>query len=213
MSVTEASQTRDDLTTPDIEDGRRARRDRNRDAVVDALLTLYREGQLNPSSDEIASRAGLSPRSLFRYFDDIDDLCQSAITRQQDQVRHLFEVEVPSDAPVAERIASLVEQRTRLFDTIFAAAWVARLRAPFQPVVASHITESRSYLRNQIKRLLKPELSAMTPSDAAGVLTAIDLLCSFEAFQLMRHDQMLSKARIISTLIDTLTTLLGAQAT
>lgn len=211
MSVTDVPQIRDDLTTPDIEDGRRARRDRNRDAVVDALLALYRDGQLNPSSDEIASRAGLSPRSLFRYFDDIDDLCQSAITRQQDQVRHLFEVEVPFDAPVAERIAALVEQRTRLFDTIFAAALVARLRAPFQPMVAAHITDSRAYLRNQIKRLLKPELSALTPAAAANVLNAMDLLCSFEAFQLMRQDQVLSNARIISTLIDTLKTLLGAQ--
>lgn len=211
MSVTDVPQIRDDLTTPDIEDGRRARRDRNRDAVVDALLALYRDGQLNPSSDEIASRAGLSPRSLFRYFDDIDDLCQSAITRQQDQVRHLFEVEVPFDAPVAERIAALVEQRTRLFDTIFAAALVARLRAPFQPMVAAHITDSRSYLRNQIKRLLKPELSALTPAAAANVLTAMDLLCSFEAFQLMRQDQVLSNAKIISTLIDTLKTLLGTQ--
>ena len=209
MSV--AEQTSPDIqTSVDGEDGRRARRDRNRDAVVDALLTLYREGKLNPSSDEIASRAGLSPRSLFRYFDDIDDLCQAAITRQQDQVRHLFEFEVSLTSPLADRISLVVDHRVRLFDTVSAAGLVARLRAPFQPILAAQISESRSYLRSQIKRAFKPELAAMQGNGASSVLAAIDVLCSFEAFQLMRHDQGISKSKIISALTDTLTTLLGA---
>ena len=51
-------------------DGRRLRRALNREAVVDALLSLYDEGNLRPGTDRIAERAGISPRSLFRYFDD-----------------------------------------------------------------------------------------------------------------------------------------------
>ena len=74
------------------EDGRTLRRERNRAAMVDAMLELYREGNLAPSSDAIAERAGLSPRSLFRYFEDIDDLVHAAITRQQQRI-----------APVARR--------------------------------------------------------------------------------------------------------------
>jgi AcrR family transcriptional regulator len=194
----------------DAEDGRRARRDRNRDAVVDALLTLYKEGKLNPSSDEIATRAGLSPRSLFRYFDDIDDLCQAAISRQQSQVRHLFDFEVPPDLTLSERIDLVVDHRVRLFDTVSAAALVARLRAPFQPIVAAEISESRTYFRNQLKRAFKPELAALTPNVASSVIAAIDVLCSFESFHLLRHDQCLSKTKIISTLTDTITTLLQA---
>ncbi|HQZ33105.1 MAG TPA: TetR family transcriptional regulator, partial [Ilumatobacteraceae bacterium] len=68
------------------EDGRHARRDRNRLAVVDAMLLLYAAGNLEPSSDEIAERAGLSPRSLFRYFDDLDDLVRVAISRQYERL-------------------------------------------------------------------------------------------------------------------------------
>src|SRR6185437_733480 len=64
-------------------DGRRLRRDRNRMAVVDALLDLYGESNLRPSTAEIADRAGLSHRSLFRYFDDFDDLCREAICRAE----------------------------------------------------------------------------------------------------------------------------------
>ena len=67
-------------------DGRRLRRALNREAVVDALLDLYSEGNLRPSTDEIAERAGISPRSLFRYFEDSDDLAGEAVSRQLERV-------------------------------------------------------------------------------------------------------------------------------
>ncbi|MBU6317690.1 MAG: TetR family transcriptional regulator, partial [Acidobacteria bacterium] len=97
-------------------DGRHRRRQRNREAVVDALLELYGEGNLEPSANEVAERAGSSPRSLFRYFDDVDDLCGEAIRRQEQRVRGLVEIGVGTDAPAAERIAALVESRVALFE-------------------------------------------------------------------------------------------------
>ena len=38
----------------DHEDGRRARRDRNREAVVDAYLDLVREGDMHPNVADVA---------------------------------------------------------------------------------------------------------------------------------------------------------------
>ena len=73
-------------------DGRRASRDRNLNAVVDALLDLFQEGNLRPGADEIAARSGLSRRSVFRYFDALDDLARVAIARQPARVSHLVEV-------------------------------------------------------------------------------------------------------------------------
>ena len=55
-------------------DGRRLRRDQNREAVLDALVALFHEGIYQPSTNDIAERAGISPRSVFRYFEDVDDL-------------------------------------------------------------------------------------------------------------------------------------------
>ena len=62
-------------------DGRRARRDRNRETVVDAILSLYQEGNVSPSLDEIADRSGVSHRSVFRYFQDLEELYRVAIER------------------------------------------------------------------------------------------------------------------------------------
>ncbi|HRE00682.1 MAG TPA: TetR family transcriptional regulator, partial [Ilumatobacteraceae bacterium] len=80
--MTVEAATEDDAQPARVQvDGRRGRRDRNRDAVVDALLTLYHDGVLEPSADAIAEQAGLSARSLFRYFDDLDDLQRAAVER------------------------------------------------------------------------------------------------------------------------------------
>ena len=86
-------------TVTPLTDGRNQRRDRNREAVVRALLELYREGNLGPSADEIAARAGISARSLFRYFDDVDTLVRAAIARQQQHLAPLYELDLAADAP------------------------------------------------------------------------------------------------------------------
>ena len=190
------------------EDGRKVRRDRNRAAVVDALLELYSEGRLDPSSDEIATRAGLSPRSLFRYFDDIDDLCQSAIHRQHERVRHLFDVDADPEASLEIRIEALVLQRVTLFEAIEGAAQVARIRQHFQPVVAAELAQSRALFRAQIKRLMKRELTLMTPSQSVSALSAVDVLCSFESYQLLRGDSALSRPKAQAALADALRRLL-----
>jgi AcrR family transcriptional regulator len=194
-----------------IEDGRRVRRDRNRDAVVDAMLELYREGSIVPSADEIAERAGLSARSLFRYFDDIDDLVRAAVSRHLERLQPLLPIDLAANASTAERIAAIVNQRVRLFEAIGSVGTVARLRAESQPLIATELREFRRFLRDQLKRALAAELAA-SGTNAATVLTTADVLCSFESYQLLRHDHSLSRPKIAATLTTSLTRLLTLEA-
>ena len=76
-------------TTAPPTDGRARRRERNREAVVAALLELYREGRLQPSADEVAERAGVSVRSVFRYLDDTEAMVRAGSTRQQQHLAPL----------------------------------------------------------------------------------------------------------------------------
>ena len=139
---------------------------------------------------------------MFRYFDDVDDLCRAAVERQQERVADLLALEVERDAPLAARVAAAVEHRQRLFDAIGAVATVARLRAPFQPALATQLERGRRALREQLRRLFAPELTALGPAKAARVLAAVDVLCSFEAHDLLRHAQGHSRARTVAVLTD-----------
>jgi TetR/AcrR family transcriptional regulator, regulator of autoinduction and epiphytic fitness len=189
-------------------DGRQLRRQRNREAVVGALLDLYHEGNLRPSTEEIAERSGLSPRSLFRYFEDVDDLTREAMRRQQERVQHLFPIPVSEDRPLGERVCALVDQRFRLYDAIGLSAVVARLRAPFQPVLAEQVHQNRTLFRGQIERLFAPELAALPEARAARVLAAADVLTTFEACQQLTVDQGLDRDGAHTVISEALTTLL-----
>ena len=194
---------------PTETDGRRLRRAVNRQAVVDALLDLYQEGNLRPGTDEIAERAGISPRSLFRYFDDTDDLAGEAITRQLARAVPLVQLDIGPDAPFDERVRALVDQRVRLFATIGQAAHVARLRAPFQPRLAATVAEGRHYLRNQLAALFAPELGALGGERAEQALASSDVLASFESYQLLTGDPGGSTERASAVIVAALTALLS----
>ena len=187
-------------------DGRRLRRSQNRDAVLDALVSLFEEGLFQPSSGEIAARAGLSPRSLFRYFDDVDDLNRAAIERQQERARPLLDVHATPSEPTNIKIDRFVEARVRLYETIRPSARAARVCAHRHPVVAAQIKDGRAYLRHQLSRLFAPELTG----DHGGVLPALDALCSFETYELLRSDQGLSGSKIITALNSAVSALLNS---
>lgn len=190
-------------------DGRQLRRKRNREAVVDALLDLYGDGNLRPSTEEIAARSGLSPRSVFRYFDDVDDLTRAAISRMERRAVALLPLDADPSALLVVKVRVLVEQRFRLFDAVGSAATVSRLRAPFQPILAARLKDNRALLRRQIETLFAPELVRKGRAGAAASLAAADVICSFEAHQLLVKDQALSPVEARSVMATALEALLG----
>jgi AcrR family transcriptional regulator len=189
-------------------DGRRLRRDKNREAVIDALLDLFRDGVYQPSSAQIAAKAGLSPRSLFRYFDDVQDLHQAAAARQVLLVRGLIRLGASPQDPTIDKIRAVVRARTRLFEQVAPAARALRMAVQRRDELASELARNRGYLRGQVSDLFAPELAG----PASAVLPALQVLCSFESYDLLRHDQQLSRAGAEAALTAAMSALLGVGA-
>jgi TetR/AcrR family transcriptional regulator of autoinduction and epiphytic fitness len=190
-------------------DGRRLRRDRNRESVVSALLELYREGDVAPSTEAIAARAGISARSLFRYFDDSDALVRTAIARQQEHLAPLYALDIDPAAPLDERIGAFVAGRVRLVEAMGAVGQVARNLAAKQPRIAGELGRVRAVLRGQVADVFAAELSVRSDADATATLAAIDVLTSWEAYHLLREDQGLSAAAAAAVITTGLRRLLG----
>ena len=179
-------------------DGRRARRGRNREAVVDALLELFREGELNPSVAAVAERSGVSLRSVFRYFDDLDDMGRIAIQRHLDNVGHLFELPDIGEGSRATRIDALVAQRSALYERVAPVVRAAQIRAPFQPVIAEALVARRALMRDQLHKQFAVELAGLPDDEVSAIVLNADLLASFEAMEILRVDQKLSTARAVA---------------
>lgn len=183
-------------------DGRSARRHRNREAVIDAMRALYDAGDLSPSTEAIAARAGVSPRSVFRYFDDVEDLLHTAIARQQEHLLPVLTRDVDTSGSRDDRVHRAVEHRLDVLHAMGSVGKVARLRAPFHAAIAAEVHRTRGEMRRIMGAALRPDLENLPRHRAEATLVAIDIACSFEALELLRDDLGLPEPVIHAQLLD-----------
>lgn len=191
-------------------DGRTARRDRNRDDVMDAVIELFTEGRIPPSAPEVAERSGVSLRSVYRYFDDHDDLIASAIGRHVERNEPLFELNIDTSAPLGSRIERLVDARLTLYTAVADTVRVAVIRSGDLPIIAEQLAVRRRQMRDQTAEMFAPELAALDDATAAEVLGAVDALTQFEAPEHLGATGQMSLPEIRSTLVGALSRLLSA---
>ena len=192
-------------------DGRRARRDRNRERVVDAMLELYREGDLRPSVHTVAERSGVSHRSVFRYFDDLGELCRVAIDRQFVALFDLWVVPDTGIGPLDERVDRLVEQRLALYDAAASVWRVGQTRAPFEPVLERNLQRTAADKVEQMRRHFAAELDGLNPDRAALLAEALAAMCSLDAIELLRHVRALDRPTTAAILSSMLSAVLTAE--
>jgi len=177
-------------------DGRRMRRDRNRTAVVEAVYALLQEGFIPPTTEAVAERAGVSVSSVFRYFDGLDDLQRQTIELYFARCAPLFEVPAPGEGSLDARIDTLVSARLALYRSIAPIARLARMRAPEYPLIAEGLTATRGTLIRQLRNHFAPELEMLGRAEAGNVVALVDVLTSYESWDLMRAASKLSERRI-----------------
>lgn len=177
-------------------DGRRARRHRSRDLAVDAVLDLLGEGVLRPTAQQVAERSGVSLRSIFRIFDDVESLNAAAAARQLSRVRHLF-VDVLATGSLSDRVTQIVTINGRLYESVAPIRRAALRAAPESPALQEQLARARGWVRAEVERVFAVELA-----DAGRDATAaVELALSFEAWDQLRTAQGVSAARATATVI------------
>ncbi len=185
-------------------DGRSLRRERNRQDIVNALLGLIENGETEISAALIASKAGLSERSIFRYFDDVNDLyrsvCDLAFSKE-------IEYALIDDAGVGSldtKIENFVNQRVRIYTMNEKIAPAARSFAVKNPIIKNQRVVGRKLLRTQIIKHFSEELSAFDKQQQQVAVAIIDSLTTFEYYDMMRSDQKMSVQAIKSVLTESI---------
>ena len=191
------------LANPRV-DGRRARRERGRRAVIDAVIAILLEGRYPPPVDEIAERSQVSVPSIFRYFDTLDELRQETIDRYFEQYADCFEIPNLGCGSLPDRIRQLVDSRLDLYVTTAGVARIARSQAEVEPVVARNLASRRKRSIDQLRAHLAPERAARTRARAEEVVALVDVITSFEAWDLLVRTHGRSRRQIRTMWLDTL---------
>jgi AcrR family transcriptional regulator len=189
----------------DTADGRVRRSQRSRAAMVQALYDLVGEGILQPTAQQVAERARVGIRTVFRHFSDMDSLLAEVDGRVRAQALPIFQ-EARSGGSRRERTSALVDRRIRLFEQI----------APYKRSGNSQRWRSAFVARQHaaLVRELRADLLAWLPelrSAAAEDIEALDVALSFEVWDRLRTDQRLGRERarvalerIVSAIVNTL---------
>lgn len=173
--------------SPTTTDGRRARRQRGRLAVSEAMIDLVFEGNLPPLAEQVAERAGVSIASLFRYFETLDELRRETTDLYFERHGHLFEITGISEGTLEQRIASFVSSRATLYETTEPMCRLVRLRAN----ELTHVNDLLGLIRvaraDQIHQHFDAELRQLTPAARDDATAVIVTLTSFESWDQMKR--------------------------
>jgi len=186
-------------------DGRVQRGERSRQRIVAALFDLVGAGVLQPTAQQVAARAGVGMRTVFRHFSEMESLYAAMDGRLDGEVRPALTA-ARRMGSLPERIDGLVRHRAVLFERVAPykrSANLQRWRSRF--LEGRHRAMQRD-LRADLLRWL-PELR-----DApARVAEAVDLVTSFEAWDRLRNDQGLGLKAASAVVERTVETLLRAR--
>ena len=200
-----------EATAKRTRDGRKVRAERTRQALVDALLALLYEGQLQPTAERIAERAGVSERSLFQHFADREALYQAVAVQQYERIVPTLEP-IDVSLPLSERIDAFVEQRARLLETVTPVRRAALLLEPESEVVASWLQTTRRQKARELERVFRPELDQLGQSERGVLLAALVAASAWTSWESLRAHQRLSVDRSRAAMATTLAGLLAASA-
>jgi AcrR family transcriptional regulator len=167
-------------------DGRRRRGQDNRARIVAAMLDLIRTGEVSPSAEQVAARADVGLRTVFRHFKDMDSLYREMSEVIESELRTII-IRPFIATDWRERMIELVHRRAAAFEKIAPfkrASDVYRHRSRFLSDDNSRLVAT---LREIIERTALPALA-----DDPSRLEALDLLLSFESWSRLRREQGLS---------------------
>ncbi len=181
-------------------DGRRERAVASRARILVAMADLIQAGEMQPSAEAVATRAGVGVRTVFRLFNDVEGLHRGLQETMDERLAPIYAE--PVHGTLLERLDLLVARRAVVFEQLArpkAFADANRGRSP--SLAAGH----QAFVRRQ-RELLQHHLEGVAPK-SGELMDALDLTLSFEVWRRLREDQGLSVAqaeRIVRSMVHAL---------
>jgi TetR/AcrR family transcriptional regulator, regulator of autoinduction and epiphytic fitness len=190
-------------------DGRVARSRRTRAAIVDALIDLLETGHVQPTIEEIAAHAGVSPRTVFQHYADREALFAAVGEQRSAQLEQLMGAIDAADALPA-RVAAVVAQRAGVFEWIAPVRRAALLMEPFSANTHAALDGFRVAKRADVARVFAAEIARRPDGEHAELAAALGAVGSWSFWSALRDQQGLNVEQASAVLGRTLLALLTA---
>lgn len=189
-------------------DGRVARSHRSRRAIVDAMRALHAEGDLRPTAPRVADRAGVSLRTVWQQFADMETLLVEANRRDNEILQSLMK-QIDPDQPLAARIALFTSQRARILEQMTPSWRAARLQAPFSAELTRNRARTLAMAKAELETVFAPELTELAGKKRRELLDGLQAISIWSFWESLRTELGLGPGQAEELLRATITALLA----
>ena len=175
----------DSDTTLETTDGRRLRSVDSKRRIVAAMLDLVREGHIAPTAEEVAQRAEVGLRTVFRRFKDMESLYAEMAVAIREQIAPIVEEALRYD-DWSRNFAYLVDRRLRVYEVIRPYRVAAEVLKFQSDVLYRHHLQIVGAEREKLREVLPSELRSDTTT-----LESLEAVLSFDMWNQLRQDQKL----------------------
>ncbi len=172
--------------TQNTTDGRRLRSRDSKRKIVSAMLELVREGRIAPTAEEVASRANVGLRTVFRRFKDMESLYAEMSVAISEKVAPIID-EALGHEDWWNNFAQLLVSRLRGYEHIMAYRIAAHALRFHSNILHSR---HRQIVRDERERLIA-SLPAFLLEDRVRI-EGLEAVLSFDMWNQLRNDQKLS---------------------
>lgn len=167
-------------------DGRKLRSEDSKRRIVSAMLQLVREGRMAPTAEEVAKRAEVGLRTVFRRFKDMESLYAEMSVAINEKVDSIVDSSLDS-ADWRENLSEMVDRRLKVYEVIMPYR-VAAEALKFQSTVL--LNRHMDIVREERQRLLTLLPAGLL--DDRPLIEALEAALSFDMWNQLRNDQRLN---------------------
>ncbi len=169
----------------DEKDGRRARSEKSRELIKNAMIALIKEGVREPTAQLVSERAGVGIRSVFRHFEDMETLIRAMNEETLAKYAPLV-LGTLSTGTLEDRLDSLMSVRENIYsDCRELVLSSLGLRWKYTTLKKTYAAVNAGYRRQLMTCLFELKEATKETQQAA------ELLLSFETWnRLVYHQEM-----------------------
>lgn len=184
-------------------DGRKQRSADSKRRIVAAMLELVREGRIAPTAEEVATRAEVGLRTVFRRFKDMESLYAEMAVAINEKIDGIA---TPPNRSIDWRVnlKRLLERRLQVYEVIMPYRLAAEALKFQSSILLDRHMDIVQDERQRLLDLLPEELL-----DDRLLIEGLQAALSFDMWNQLRNDQRLSASeagevvrRIVESLLD-----------
>ena len=168
-------------------DGRFARSQKTKDAIVKALLKLLNDTPF-PTAEQVAKESKIGLRTVYRQFKDMESIYLSLHEECLYSLKQMFENEIDIEKSFEERIYLAITERLAIYSE-YESLFIATIsNAARLPILVDQVAASYQIMRERFIKIV-PEIKNLSTIKSDLLFTRFLFPSWFSLRKVLNHDQ------------------------